>query len=56
MKEGQYDEVKKRFASRWGIIAVGALIGVLATLLQKFGNPPNMESASHVLNAISPAP
>ena len=35
-------KLKNVFASRWGIIAVGALIGVLATLLQKFGNPPNM--------------
>jgi YedE family putative selenium metabolism protein len=30
------------FASKWGIIATGAVIGVLAALLQKFGNPPNM--------------
>ncbi|MDZ7340318.1 MAG: YedE-related selenium metabolism membrane protein, partial [candidate division KSB1 bacterium] len=30
------------FASRWGIILAGAVIGVLAPLLQKFGNPPNM--------------
>ena len=30
------------FASRWGIIGVGAFIGVLAALLQKFGNPGNM--------------
>jgi len=30
------------FASRWGIILVGAVIGILASLLQKFGNPPNM--------------
>jgi len=30
------------FASRPGIIAVGAVIGVTATLLQYFGNPPNM--------------
>jgi hypothetical protein len=29
-------------ASRWGIIAAGAVIGVLAPLLQKLGNPPNM--------------
>ena len=29
-------------ASRWGIILAGALIGVLAPLLQKLGNPPNM--------------
>jgi YedE family putative selenium metabolism protein len=30
------------FASRWGIIVTGAAIGVLAPLLQKLGNPPNM--------------
>lgn len=30
------------FATRWGIIAVGAVIGILAPLLQKWGNPPNM--------------
>lgn len=29
-------------ASRWGIIVTGAIIGILASLLQKFGNPPNM--------------
>ncbi|MBN1427004.1 MAG: YedE-related selenium metabolism membrane protein [Anaerolineae bacterium] len=30
------------FASRWGIILVGAVIGILASLLQYAGNPPNM--------------
>lgn len=30
------------FGTRWGIISVGATIGVLASLLQKWGNPPNM--------------
>ena len=30
------------FASRKGIILVGALIGILGPLLQLFGNPPNM--------------
>ena len=30
------------FATRWGIIAVGAFIGVFAQLLQKWGNPANM--------------
>jgi hypothetical protein len=30
------------FATRWGIISVGAFIGVLAPLLQKWGNPANM--------------
>jgi len=33
---------KNIFATRWGIIGVGALIGVLAPLLQKMGNPGNM--------------
>jgi YedE family putative selenium metabolism protein len=33
---------KKYFASRAGIITVGAVIGVLAPLLQKLGNPGNM--------------
>jgi YedE family putative selenium metabolism protein len=36
-------ELKKNFfASSTGIIAVGAIIGVLAPLLQKWGNPGNM--------------
>ncbi len=30
------------FGSRWGVIMAGAVIGVLAPLLQKLGNPPNM--------------
>jgi uncharacterized protein len=30
------------FASRWGIISAGVIIGLVATLLQKLGNPPNM--------------
>lgn len=34
--------MKNVFATRWGIIAVGAVIGVLAALLQKLGNPANM--------------
>ena len=34
--------MKNFFASRWGIISVGALIGILAALLQKLGNPGNM--------------
>jgi hypothetical protein len=33
---------KNLFAARWGIIGVGAVIGIVATLLQKFGNPTNM--------------
>ncbi|MFZ5905802.1 MAG: YedE family putative selenium transporter [Nitrospirota bacterium] len=34
--------LKNVFASRWGIIGVGIIIGVLAPLLQKWGNPGNM--------------
>jgi hypothetical protein len=34
--------IRKFFASRWGIIGVGAFIGVFAPLLQKWGNPGNM--------------
>ncbi len=30
------------FASRWGIITVGGVIGLLAPILQKLGNPGNM--------------
>ena len=33
---------KNWFATRWGIIGVGAFIGVTAALLQKMGNPGNM--------------
>ena len=33
---------KNFFGTRWGIISVGAFIGILAPLLQKFGNPGNM--------------
>lgn len=33
---------KNFFATRWGIMSVGAFIGVLAALLQKLGNPGNM--------------
>lgn len=36
------DRLTRFFASRWGIILTGAVIGVLAPLLQYFGNPPNM--------------
>ncbi|MBC8199273.1 MAG: YedE-related selenium metabolism membrane protein [Desulfobacteraceae bacterium] len=35
-------KLKNIFATRWGIIGVGGLIGVLAALLQKLGNPGNM--------------
>ncbi|MFO7644395.1 MAG: hypothetical protein R6W95_08435 [Desulfosarcina sp.] len=34
--------MKNFFSSRWGIISVGAIIGILAALLQKLGNPGNM--------------
>ncbi|MFH1114734.1 MAG: YedE family putative selenium transporter [Pseudomonadota bacterium] len=34
--------MKNLFSTRWGIILVGAVIGVLAALLQKLGNPGNM--------------
>ncbi len=34
--------LKNFFAGRWGIIAVGIVIGILAPLLQKLGNPGNM--------------
>ena len=35
-------KMKNLFASRTGIIVVGAVIGILAPLLQKLGNPGNM--------------
>jgi len=35
-------QMRNIFAARWGIIAVGAFIGVFAALLQKMGNPGNM--------------
>lgn len=34
--------MKNIFSSRTGIITVGIVIGILAALLQYFGNPPNM--------------
>lgn len=34
--------MKNFFSTRIGIIVVGAIIGILAALLQKFGNPANM--------------
>lgn len=34
--------IKNMFAGRWGIIGVGIVIGILAPLLQKRGNPGNM--------------
>jgi hypothetical protein len=36
------ERLTRFFASRWGIILTGAVIGLLAPLLQKAGNPPNM--------------
>lgn len=36
------DRINRLSASRWGIIITGAIIGILAPLLQKWGNPPNM--------------
>lgn len=36
------DKLTRFFASRWGIILAGALIGLLAPLLQNAGNPANM--------------
>jgi YedE family putative selenium metabolism protein len=36
------ERVTKFFASRWGIILAGGLIGILGPVLQKLGNPPNM--------------
>jgi YedE family putative selenium metabolism protein len=35
-------QLRNLFATRWGIICVGAFIGVFAPLLQKLGNPGNM--------------
>lgn len=35
-------KIKNFFSSQWGIISVGAIIGILAPLLQKLGNPGNM--------------
>ena len=34
--------IKNIFAGPWGIVGVGIIIGVLAPLLQKWGNPGNM--------------
>jgi YedE family putative selenium metabolism protein len=36
------EKLTRFFASRWGIILAGAVIGVLAPLLQYAGNPSNM--------------
>ena len=34
--------IRNFFATGWGIVLVGAIIGVIAPLLQKLGNPANM--------------
>lgn len=34
--------IKNLFATRWGMIGVGAIIGIFAPLLQRWGNPANM--------------
>ena len=34
--------ITRFFASRWGIVLVGLATGVIAPLLQRLGNPPNM--------------
>ncbi len=36
------EKVTRFLSSRWGIILAGAVIGWIAVLLQKLGNPPNM--------------
>jgi hypothetical protein len=36
------ERLTRLFASRWGIVLAGAVIGVLAPLLQYAGNPKNM--------------
>ncbi len=36
------NSIKNIFATRWGIIGVGAFIGIFAAFLQKWGNPGNM--------------
>jgi len=34
--------MKNFFSTKYGIIIVGTIIGVVAVILQKLGNPPNM--------------
>jgi len=41
-KDGFMAQLKNFFATKWGIISVGAFIGIFAALLQKWGNPGNM--------------
>jgi YedE family putative selenium metabolism protein len=38
----QMSPFKNFFSTTWGIISVGAFIGLLASILQKLGNPGNM--------------
>ncbi len=42
MTEGEIKSMKNVLATRWGIIVVGIVIGILASLLQLWGNPANM--------------
>ena len=42
MEQGESKAMKNFFATRWGIIAVGLFIGIVAPLLQHWGNPGNM--------------
>lgn len=35
-------KIRDALSTRWGLVGVGAFIGVLAALLQKWGNPGNM--------------
>jgi hypothetical protein len=37
-----YEKLTRFFASHWGIILAGVVIGVLVPLLQYAGNPKNM--------------
>lgn len=36
------NELPQFFASRWGIVLAGVIIGLLAAMLSYLGNPPNM--------------
>ena len=36
------EKLTRFFASRWGIVLAGVTIGILAPVLQRLGNPPNM--------------